>query len=158
MFLNVYKQTFHISHVRISQKSKMCFNMKSSAYYFHMKTKLLTDFQICISVPLTVFLFVIAVAVMGHRIILSGKKVFQRTHFNLTAFTIFFSKKFFSSKLKHLKYILFRPNIDQDNYKIDKTNVTQPGNACFTCWKILFYCDTIINQTNYFYGCLNWLE
>ena len=158
MFLNVYKQTFHISHVRISQKSKMCFNMKSSAYYFHMKKKLLTDFQICISVPLTVFLFVIAVAVMGHRIILSGKKVFQRTHFNLTAFTIFFSKKFFSSKLKHLKYILFRPNIDQDNYKIDKTNVTQPGNACFTCWKILFYCDTIINQTNYFYGCLNWLE
>ena len=158
MFLNVYKQTFHISHVRISQKSKMCFNTKSSTYYFHMKTKLLTDFQICISVPLTVFLFVIAVAVMGHRIILSGKKVFQRTHFNLTAFTIFFSKKFFSSKLKHLKYILFRPNIDQDNYKIDKTNVTQPGNACFTCWKILFYCDTIINQTNYFYGCLNWLE
>ena len=158
MFLNVYKQTFHMSHVRISQKSKMCFNTKSSTYYFHMKTKLLTDFQICISVPLTVFLFVIAVAVMGHRIILSGKKVFQRTHFNLTAFTIFFSKKFFSSKLKHLKYILFRPNIDQDNYKIDKTNVTQPGNACFTCWKILFYCDTIINQTNYFYGCLNWLE
>ena len=70
----------------------------------------------------------------------------------------FFSKKFFYSKLKHLKYILFRPNIDQNNYKIDKTNVTQPGNACFTCWKILFYYDTIINQTNYFYGCLNWLE
>ena len=52
MLLNVYKQTFHISHVRISQKSKMCFNTKSSTYYFHMKTKLLTDFQICISVPL----------------------------------------------------------------------------------------------------------
>ena len=52
MFLNVYKQTFHISHVRISQKSKMCFNTKSSTYYFHMKTELLTDFQICISVPL----------------------------------------------------------------------------------------------------------
>ena len=26
--------------------------MKSSTYYFHMKTKILTDFQICISVPL----------------------------------------------------------------------------------------------------------
>ena len=27
--------------------------MKSSAYYFHIKTKILADFQICISVPLT---------------------------------------------------------------------------------------------------------
>ena len=27
--------------------------MKFSAYYFHMKTKTLADFQICISVPLT---------------------------------------------------------------------------------------------------------
>ena len=26
--------------------------MKFSAYYFHMKTKTLADFQICISVPL----------------------------------------------------------------------------------------------------------
>ena len=26
--------------------------MKSSTYYFHLKTKILTDFQICISVPL----------------------------------------------------------------------------------------------------------
>ena len=26
--------------------------MKSSTYYFHMKTKTLSDFQICISVPL----------------------------------------------------------------------------------------------------------
>ena len=106
MFLNVYKQTFHISHVRISQKSKMCFNTKSSTYYFHMKTKLLTDFQICISVPLTVFLLVIAVAVMGHRIILSGKKVFQRTHFNLTAFTIFFFEKVFFLETKASKVYL----------------------------------------------------
>ena len=30
------------------------FNVKSSAYYFHMKTKILADFQICISVPLNV--------------------------------------------------------------------------------------------------------
>ena len=26
--------------------------MKSSTYYFHMKTKILTDFEICITVPL----------------------------------------------------------------------------------------------------------
>ena len=26
--------------------------MKSSAYYFHLTTKILADFQICISVPL----------------------------------------------------------------------------------------------------------
>ena len=32
-------------------KSKRCFNVKSSAYYFHLKTKALADFQICISVP-----------------------------------------------------------------------------------------------------------
>ena len=27
-------------------------NVRSSTYYFHMKTKILADFQICISVPL----------------------------------------------------------------------------------------------------------
>ena len=30
----------------------MCFNMKFSTY-FHMKTKILADYQICISVPLS---------------------------------------------------------------------------------------------------------
>ena len=30
----------------------MCFNVKSSTYYFHMKTKMLSDVQIC--VPLKV--------------------------------------------------------------------------------------------------------
>ena len=34
-------------------KSEGCFNVKSSTYYFHMKTKILADFQICISVPLS---------------------------------------------------------------------------------------------------------
>ena len=34
-------------------KSKRNFSMKSSAYYFHMKTKILASFQICISVPLS---------------------------------------------------------------------------------------------------------
>ena len=39
-------------YVRIYQKVKKCFNVKSSTYYFHMKTKILVDFHICISVPL----------------------------------------------------------------------------------------------------------
>ena len=34
-------------------ESKRGFNGKSSTYYFHMKTKILPDFQIYISVPLT---------------------------------------------------------------------------------------------------------
>ena len=33
-------------------KSERCFHVKSSTYRFHMSTKILTDFQICISVPL----------------------------------------------------------------------------------------------------------
>ena len=57
-----------MSQVRISQKVKgvlmqditylymsskiFLFNVKSLTYYFYMKTKILTDFQICISVPL----------------------------------------------------------------------------------------------------------
>ena len=45
------KNFSHISRVHISQ-SKRCFNVKSLTYYFHMKTKILTAFHICISVPL----------------------------------------------------------------------------------------------------------
>ena len=33
-------------------RKKRCCNLKSSTYYFDMKTKALADFQICISVPL----------------------------------------------------------------------------------------------------------
>ena len=33
-------------------KKKKRVSVKSSAYYFHMKTKILAGFQICISVPL----------------------------------------------------------------------------------------------------------
>ena len=51
MFLNVCKQKFHISHLRISQKLK-CVDVETSAYYYHVKRKILWDFQICISVPL----------------------------------------------------------------------------------------------------------
>ena len=54
LFLYVYKQTFHISHVLAHiSKRKSCFNVKSSTYYFHVKTKILEHFQICISVPLS---------------------------------------------------------------------------------------------------------
>ena len=38
--------------MHISQKVKGV-NVTSSTYYFHMKAKMLADFQICISVPLT---------------------------------------------------------------------------------------------------------
>ena len=48
MFVN---KILHISRPHIS-KSKRCFNVKSSTCYFHMKTKILVDFQICISLPL----------------------------------------------------------------------------------------------------------
>ena len=33
-------------------KGKRCYNVTSSTYYFHVKTKILAEFQICISVPL----------------------------------------------------------------------------------------------------------
>ena len=49
--LAVYKQTFHDLTCEYL-KSKTSFNMKFSIYYFHMKTKILADFQICVSVPL----------------------------------------------------------------------------------------------------------
>ena len=39
-------------------KKYRCRNVKSSTYYFHMKTKILKDFQICISVPLIHYLFI----------------------------------------------------------------------------------------------------
>ena len=38
--------------MRISQKSKHCYNAKPSAYHFYVKTKILVDLHICISVPL----------------------------------------------------------------------------------------------------------
>ena len=52
MFLNKFF-TYSASRVHIS-KSKRCFNMKSSTYYFHMKIKILAYFQICISIPLII--------------------------------------------------------------------------------------------------------
>ena len=49
MFLN---KLMTYSRAQIS-KNKACLNAKSLAYYFHMKTKILSDFRICISVPLS---------------------------------------------------------------------------------------------------------
>ena len=37
----------------------MCFHVKSLTYYFYMKTKILPDFQICISLPLLAEVFVV---------------------------------------------------------------------------------------------------
>ena len=34
-------------------KSKRCFDVKFSTYYFYMKTDIFADFQICNGVPLT---------------------------------------------------------------------------------------------------------
>ena len=48
MFVNKF---LHISRAHISE-SKRFFIVKSPLYYFHMKTKILADFEICISVPL----------------------------------------------------------------------------------------------------------
>ena len=36
-------------------KSKCCYDVKPSAYYFYVKTKMFVDFHICISVPLAIF-------------------------------------------------------------------------------------------------------
>ena len=51
--MNVYyQQTFHISHVCISQKVKGALMENVQHIIFIMKTKILAYFQICISVPL----------------------------------------------------------------------------------------------------------
>ena len=44
--------------------------MKSLTYYFHIKTKVLADFQICISVPLRLFPLVVehSIVVMSARL------------------------------------------------------------------------------------------
>ena len=43
------------SKVYCISKSKRYFSRRSSTYYFQIKTKILADFQICISVPLIGF-------------------------------------------------------------------------------------------------------
>ena len=48
----VCKQTFQISRVRISQKAKGVIMRNLRNVVFYVKTKILTDFHICISLPL----------------------------------------------------------------------------------------------------------
>ena len=48
MFVNNF---FKYVGVHISE-SKRCYNVIPSVHYFHVKTEMLADFQICISVPL----------------------------------------------------------------------------------------------------------
>ena len=50
-FCMLVKNFSHISGAHTSER-KRCFNIKSSTYYFHVKTKMLENFHICISVPL----------------------------------------------------------------------------------------------------------
>ena len=54
MFIN--KLFIYLMYAYLSFLIKRFFNMKSSTYYFHMKTKILADFEICISVPLSCYL------------------------------------------------------------------------------------------------------
>ena len=51
-YANFYRILFcvyfsHISRAHISKRER-CFNAKSLTYYFHVKTKVLADFEICI--------------------------------------------------------------------------------------------------------------
>ena len=52
MFLNVYEQSFKISHMHISQKVKNALMWNLQHINYHMTTKILADFQICICVLL----------------------------------------------------------------------------------------------------------
>ena len=96
MFVN---KLSHILRAHIS-KSKRCFNVNSSSFYFHIKTKIFADFQLCFSVPLRVFDPSIVIATSLHvwmnkkRNELTIKKSFKQTmvHLHLC------EKKQFSNK------------------------------------------------------------
>ena len=54
MFVNkLFTYSHNFSRAQIS-KGKRYFKVKSSTYYFHLKTKILADFQTCISLTLSV--------------------------------------------------------------------------------------------------------
>ena len=48
MFFNKYFKHFGCVYL----KSEQCYNVKSSTYYFYMKTKILAGIHICVRVPL----------------------------------------------------------------------------------------------------------
>ena len=52
MLLNVCKQTFHISYMRLSQNVKSVLMRNIWHIIFMWRRRILADFQICISVPL----------------------------------------------------------------------------------------------------------
>ena len=55
MFVN--KHFIYLGCVPYISESKQYYIAKPSAYYFYVKTKVLTDFHICISVPLRTCVF-----------------------------------------------------------------------------------------------------
>ena len=84
MFLTNFQ---YISRKHIS-KSKRFFNVKSSTYYFHMETGILTDFHICISVPLTL-----------KQIFCKTKTFFKKLEYRFLVETTKIENKNFRSKL-----------------------------------------------------------
>ena len=53
MFVNKLFTYLGRAYLSISE-SKMCYNVIPSVHYFYAKTKMLADFQICVSVPLNI--------------------------------------------------------------------------------------------------------
>ena len=81
-------------------KSKMYFNMKSSTYYFHMKTKISAEFQICISVHLK-FIVRFLKLVSTHKIYISQVIKIQA-----------FKTSKSINNLKNLLHTIFRVHIE----------------------------------------------
>ena len=103
MFLSVSNFS-HISRLHIS-KSKRCFNVKSSVYYFHMRINILADFCICISVPLSLHCKVPTFSWQAMR----GSKI---TEFLTTLWDIgLFSKSFFAIVVTNLITLLKKEEI-----------------------------------------------
>ena len=61
LFLYICQQKFRISKVRISQKTKGVITRNLRDTIFSMKTNVLQDFHICISVPLRMSIFKILI-------------------------------------------------------------------------------------------------
>ena len=125
MFLYVCKQTFRISKVRISQKVKGVIMRNLRGTIFYMKTNVLQDFHICISVPLKIMFSKILV-VLSHRsfshfhilLLLQGRffgdivinawsASIWRNLVNLLWQKLLTNRNLFQFKYKHFKYYVF---------------------------------------------------
>ena len=86
MSLNVCEQTFYISHLCISQNVKgfLMWHLR----HFYSKTKILADFQICISVPLSSILFSPYFGTITENVNLANITNFS--YFNLCVFVLLF--------------------------------------------------------------------